>query len=144
MRCGSFKPRAMAPCPDCGYRPEGADRPLSYLLSTHHLSEPELDRAADRLRAGEPVVPARELLDIARAELTATQTTLEDEDSDPGLSREEKFLLFFGDLLLTPLIGLVAWWGWRAERPAASRQALLITAPVALAMSALWVRVVFF
>ncbi len=144
VRCGAFKPRALAPCPDCGYRPEGGDRPLSYLLSSHHLSEPELERAADRLRAGEAAAPPRDLLEIARTELTATQAPLEDEDRDRGLSREEKFLLLLGDLLLSPLIGLVAWWGWRAERPAASRQALGITAPVAALLSALWVRLVFF
>ncbi len=144
IRCGAFKPRALAPCPDCGHRPEGGDRPLSYLLSSHHLSEPELERAADRLRAGEAVAPSPELLEIARTELTATQTPQDDGDSDPGLSREERFLLLLGDLLLSPLIGLVAWWGWRAERPAASRQALRITAPIALLLSALWIRLVFF
>jgi len=144
VRCGAWKPRAMAACGDCAYRPEGAERPTSYLLSSHHLSEAEMSRAAVRIRAGEEVTPPNQLLEIARLELTATEGTVDEDDSEEGLTREEKFLLFLGDLFLTPLIGAVAWWGWREERPLASRQALRITVPVALLMGALWATVVLF
>lgn len=144
VRCGAFKQRAMAACGDCAYRPDGAERPLSYLMSSHHLNESELSRAAARIRLGEEITPPPELLEIARIELTATQSYLDEADPDRGLSREEKFLLLLGDLLLTPLIGMVAWWGWRGDRPLASRQALRITVPVAIFMSAAWVAVVLF
>ena len=144
VRCGAWKPRAMAACGDCAYRPEGAERPLSYLLSSHHLSDAEMSRAAARIRAGEEVSPPSQLLEIARLELTATEGTADEDDTDEGLTREEKFLLFLGDLFLTPLIGLVAWWGWREERPVASRQAAWITVPVALMLGAGWAAAVLF
>jgi len=144
VRCGAWKPRAMAACGDCAYRPEGSERPLSYLLSSHHLGEAEMSRAAVRIRAGEEVAPPDHLLEIARVDLTATEGLLDEEDSDKGLTREEKFLLILSDLLLTPLIGLVAWWGWRAERPLASKQALQLTVPVALLLGAGWAAVVLF
>ena len=144
VRCGAWKPRAMAACGDCAYRPEGTERPLSYLLSSHHLSEAEMSRAATRIRAGEEVSPPGPLLEIARLELTATEGTVDEDEGDEGLTREEKFLLFLGDLFLTPLIGVVAWWGWREERPVASRQALGITVPVVFFMGALWAAVVLF
>ncbi len=142
VRCGEIKPRAMGPCPACTYLPDGDDRPLSYLLSSHHLSDEELERAAERIRAGESVSPPPSLVEIARVELTATQAEGDDNPRDRGLNREEKFLLVLGDILFTPLIGVAAWWGLRVERPVASRQALLITAPVAALLTAVWITAV--
>ncbi len=152
VRCGEIKPRAMGPCPACTYLPDGDDRPLSYLLSSHHLSDEELERAAERIRAGESVSPPPSLVEVARVvsvrrsaarvELTATQAEGDDNPRDRGLNREEKFLLVLGDILFTPLIGVAAWWGLRVERPVASRQALLITAPVAALLTAVWITAV--
>ena len=133
----------MSRCPTCEAIPEGDERPLSYLLSRHHLRPAELERAGERIRAGEAPLPSPALLEIASQELTASAPTAARPAPDPGLTPEERLLFILGSLLLTPLVGLVAWWSWRGDRPTASRQALSISAPIALAFSGAWLWVMF-
>jgi hypothetical protein len=133
----------MAPCPDCAAVPEGDERPLSYLLSRHHLRPAELDRASQRIRDGEAPLPSPALLEIARQELTASTSTGARPDPDPGLTSEEKLLFALASAALTPLVGIVAWWSWRRDRPEASRQVLTISAPIAAALAAIWCWVMF-
>ena len=47
-----------------------------------------------------------------------------------------------GSVALTPLVGLSVWWGYRATRPAAARQALRISIPIAAVMAVLWLSVI--
>ena len=46
------------------------------------------------------------------------------------------------EVALTPLVGLSVWWGYRATRPAAARQALRISIPIAAVMAVLWLSVI--
>ena len=139
-----MKNRAMGPCTACEYVPEGDNRPLSYLLSHHHLSTEELTQAAKRIENGERAAPSALLLEVARVDLTAAARPEEPETGeDTGLLLEERVYLVLGSILLTPLVGVAAWWGWRESRPEASRFALLMTLPLTAALSLLWTFVVF-
>lgn len=115
----------MAPCAACGHRPTGDERLHAYLLSSHHLNDEELEEAAGRIIAGDPIDPPPELLERARAHLSPKASTVEiprdpDEELDPGKLAGIVAI----SLVLTPLFGLALWWAWRGERPYAARQAL--------------------
>ena len=142
LRCGGDKPRAMAACPTCEHVPEGEERALSYLLSSHHLDEDELDDAAARVRAGDRPTPTGELMDVATAVLTASQPAGEDAlPHDPGMEPDEKIFVLASSVLLTPLMALAAWYGWREQRPRAAKEALHVFWPVGVLSLALWVGV---
>lgn len=139
-RCGGLKGGPLVPCKACGFTPIGADRPVAWLFSGHHLSEEELAFAASRVRRGDRPDPSRALQEQAREAMGAQPTALSQAARAP-LATQRLLLLTLANLLLTPLVGLAVWFGLRDERPAAARQALLFTMPVALAMSVLWVAV---
>lgn len=145
--CGASKPRAMAVCGACGKAPRGGDRPLAYLFSSHHLSEPELDRVARRVRAGERPDPPEHLLQLARKQLTASLSQLPGTHDEPApvqreLTRDETWLLMLGNVVLTPLIGLAVWWGWRSRHSQAADRVLWLTLPIAGLFAAAWVTMV--
>ncbi len=145
--CGATKPRAMALCGNCNKAPRGDDRPLAYLFSSHHLSDVELDGVARRIRAGERPDPPEHLLQLARKQLTASLSHLPVTHEEPGpaqreLTREELWLLALGNVLLTPLVGLAVWWGWRGRHPRAADRVLWLTLPIAGLFGAAWVTMV--
>jgi len=147
IHCGATKPRAMALCAACGKAPRGDDRPLAYLFSSHHLSDRELDGVATRIRAGERPDPPEHLLQLARKQLTASLSHLPGVHDEPAvapreLSREETWMLMAGNVVLTPLIGLAVWWGWRTRHPQAADRVLWLTLPVAGLFAAAWVTMV--
>jgi len=138
----------MGPCPACGHAPRGEERPLAYLFSSHHLSESDLDDVALLIQRGERPDPPEPLLQLARSQLTASRSVLPvPQDPQPrerqGLSREEVWLLVLGNVVATPLVGLAVWWGWRRRHPRAARQVLWATLPVAVALGALWIALIF-
>jgi hypothetical protein len=137
----------MAVCGACGKAPRGGDRPLAYLFSSHHLSEPELDRVARRVRAGERPDPPEHLLQLARKQLTASLSQLPGTHDEPApvqreLTRDETWLLMLGNVVLTPLIGLAVWWGWRSRNSQAADRVLWLTLPIAGLFAAAWVTMV--
>lgn len=145
VRCASFKDRALGSCPACGHRPEGEERPVAWLFSRHFLDADELEEAAARLSGGEEVRPTPQLLRLARSALDPSargvdlpQTRL---SRELPLSGEQQVLLGLANVVFTPLLGFVLWWGLRQTRPVAARQTLRITAPVALVLGALWLSV---
>lgn len=146
LRCGSTKGRALGSCPACGDRPEGDDRLLAWLVSRHHLSEPEFEEAARRLAAGEELRPPPEMLEQAGRALYrvgAEASVRGDEARDPlfvdePLDGEQQVLLGLANVLFSPAVGLVAWYSFRERRPIAARQALRITVPTALVLGAVW------
>ncbi len=143
VRCGGDKPRAMASCPSCGYLPAGEERALSYLLSSHHLDDEDLDRTAARIRDGERPTPPGELMDVARAVLTASSPASDDElPHDPGLAKDERIFVWLGSIALSPMMALAAWWGWRERRPRAAAEALRVFWPVTAVSVAIWLAVI--
>ena len=67
--CGVSKTGPFVPCRTCGHVPVAEERPMAWLLSDHHLSLEEMEEAARRLRAGEILEPAPELLRVAVQEM---------------------------------------------------------------------------
>ena len=131
VRCGGERARHDQVCPSCGHRPEGEGLLVAWLLSTESLSEPELDRVRDRIRAGESIRPTGRMLDQARKALGAHFST------DAGLDSRERLQLLFASLVLTPLPAYVlAIWWWN-ERPRAARQALALAVPTSVLSTAL-------
>lgn len=115
----------MASCAACGHRPSGDERLLAYLLSSHHLSDEELDEAAGRIIGGDPIKPPPELLERARAHLGPARMNEEvPEDPDEELPVGKLVGIVAACLLLTPLFGLALWWSWRSDRPFMAKQAL--------------------
>lgn len=137
MRCGTAKSRAMGRCSSCSFRPQGTDRPLAWLLSSDYLDEHELDLAAERVVAGETLDPHPDQVRLARE---AMNPVPEDRRTpDRGLSPEQQVLFLAANLLLSPLIGAVAWLSWRRERPISARQMVWLTVPVAAVFGFAWV-----
>jgi hypothetical protein len=81
QRCGADKPGPLVPCRVCSHVPTGEERTIAWLLSDHHLSPRELERAASRIRAGERLAPPEELLARARQGL---------EEAIPGRRRRPR------------------------------------------------------
>lgn len=136
-RCGGVKGGAFAACPDCGFTPGAAERPLAWLLSAAWLDPEELAEAARRISEGQRPDPGRALLDTARAAIGASARSL-----GPGLEWRQRAALLAANLLLTPLAGYAVWFGLRESRPAAARDALALTLPVTLLLGLLWLAVV--
>jgi len=135
QRCGGGKRGPFVPCKSCGFTPTGAERHVAWLFSEHHLDAEELAEAAQRIREGERPDPPRSLLEQARIEMGAAP--LSDIARAP-LHGEQIVLLTAANLLLTPLAGLALWWGLRADRPVAARQALRLTLPVGIGLAVVW------
>ncbi len=134
----------MVVCGGCGRAPRGHERPLAYLFSSNHLSERELEGVALRIQAGERPDPPEHLLQQARKRLTASLSHLPGTHHEMApvqreLIREEKWLISLGNVLLTPLVGLAVWWGWRTRHPEAADGVLWLTLPVAGLFGAAWV-----
>jgi hypothetical protein len=46
------------------------------------------------------------------------------------------------NLVLTPLIGLAVWWGWRTRHPQAAKTVLRLTLPVVALFGVGWVSMI--
>ena len=136
-RCGGIKAGPFLPCAECHHTPREADRALAWLCSSAHLNEEELALAAERIRGGEQPDPSPRLLAHAAANMAVSRG-----GSGAPLSHRQLFAIGLGSLVLTPLVGLSIWWGYRTVRPVASRQALRVTIPIGAAMGALWLGVI--
>ncbi|RME21988.1 MAG: hypothetical protein D6798_16870, partial [Deltaproteobacteria bacterium] len=123
------------PCKSCGFTPTATERQVAWLFSEHHLSAAELAEAARRIREGERPDPPRSLLEQARVEMGAAP--LSDRARTP-LRSDQLVLLTAANLLLTPLVGLALWWGLRADRPVAARQAIRLTLTVIVGLAVMW------
>lgn len=132
VRCGGRKSRFDQICPGCGHRPSGEGLLVAWLLSSENLDEAGLERASERIRAGESIKPSARMLDKARRALRAHFST------DPGLGVRGVLGLFATNVVVTPLIGwtLALWW-WRGERPKAALQALAVSLPCTVLFTAL-------
>jgi hypothetical protein len=127
---------------------------VAWLLSEHHLSAAQLERASHRIRAGHRLAPREDLLVRARAGLedaTPGRSRRMDEAADPPGGRLPRWtLVVLGviSLLFTPLPGWVAWWSWRHTAPRAAHQVLQLLLPLtvvgmlawSLALGAAWGR----
>lgn len=137
VRCGAFRRGFQTICSACGHNPIDEGLLVAWLLSEQHLSEEDLQQAAERVIAGEHIHPSGRLLKKARIALGAHFA------SDPGLSVRERVLLLATSLLLTPLVGWTCWLWWRQHRPRAAWQAFGLSAPatVMFAVAVIWLRV---
>jgi hypothetical protein len=115
--------------------PQGEERPTAWLFSLHHLSEADLQAAAERVRDGERPDPGQGLQAGAKKQMGATP--LADGAQGP-MPTAHLIGIAAANLLLTPLAGFAFWIGLRDERPVAAAQALRITLPIAFALGALW------
>ena len=136
-RCGGIKAGPFLPCPDCLHTPRDGDRALAWLFSSAHLSADELELAAKRIQAGEQPEPSKRLLAHAAANMSSGRA-----GSGTPLSHREVLAIGLGSVVLTPLVGLSVWWGYRTVRPVAARQALKVTIPVGVALGVLWLSVI--
>ena len=136
-RCGGIKAGPFLPCPDCLHTPRDDDRALAWLFSSAHLSADELALAAHRIQAGEQPEPPPRLIEHAKANIASGRA-----GGGTPLSQRQVLALGVGSLVLTPLVGLSVWWGFRTVRPVAARQALRITVPIGAVMGALWLSVI--
>lgn len=136
-RCGAAKDLPLARCGGCGASPAGDDAVLAVLASRRVLDAEGLAAAAARIRAGEPLRPSARLLDRAR-EILAGRGPGPEAAPPPRLARREVALLVVGNVLLTPVLGMAAWWRLRERPGPAARQALWATVPVVLLGAALW------
>ncbi len=123
VRCGGLRADFRQICPHCGHRPEGEGLLVAWLLSDEHLTQPQRDAAADRVRRGEALRPSDKMIERARRALGTHFS------SDPGLSGPARAWLLLMGLALTPLPGWVLWAWWRRERPRAAWQALGLSMP---------------
>ncbi len=138
VRCGGRREDAFAACPDCGFAPSADERPLSWLFSAAWLDDEELAEAARRITLGQRPDPSRRALLEARAALAGAPVHL-----GPPLAIRERVALLLANVLLTPLAGYAVWIGLREERPAAARDALVLTVPITALLALLWFSVVF-
>ncbi len=122
-RCGADRAAIELACPGCGHRPSRDGLLVAWLVSDANLSSDDLDAAAARIKAGQPLHPTRAQLERARRALGAHLT------SDPGLPVSQRVALLVVGLAITPLPGLILWYWWRASRPRASLQALALSLP---------------
>ena len=136
VRCGASRGDFRDICPSCGHRPEGEGLLVAWLFSQEALSQPQLAKAAERVRKGEPISPSDRMLDRARTALGMRLA------SDPGLTTGQRLGLLATTLFATPLVGWVVWFWWRRTRPRAALQALALSAPasVVLFVLVIWLR----
>ncbi len=104
---------------------------MAWLLSDAHLSAPQLDAAATRVRRGESIRPSDRMIERARRALGTHFS------SDPGLDVRQRLALLATSLLLTPLVGWVLWFWWRGDHPRAAMQALGLSLPATAIFTAL-------
>ncbi len=63
IHCGAMKFGALTPCTKCQFCPETPeDKAKSIVLSDHYVEEEELQRLAERIKAGQEVIYPEELL----------------------------------------------------------------------------------
>jgi hypothetical protein len=138
--CGQDKDRPMGSCRACGQKPVGEERLISWLLSPSHLGQDELEEASARIAAGTFPRPSPELLALARDALNPVPHTRVGEHRDPDapIPNRQLATLFAANLFATPLVGLTLWWFWRERRPVAARQALRLSAPMAIVLILIW------
>lgn len=134
-RCGGRKRGPFVPCKTCGFVPQGDQRSVAWLFSTAWLDELELEEAARRVLGGGIPDPSRALRDQARQFMGAAPLG---DDAKRPLSSRQVMLLFAGNVLFTPMMGFAVWFGLRRSRPIAARQALSVSVPVSLALTAMW------
>jgi len=134
--CGGEKAGPLVPCKACGFVPTGEDRPIAWLFSGHHLEAAELMEAAERIRAGERPDPPSALRQAARTAMGALPLL---DPSGKGLSRRDLVGVVVGSLLLTPLVGIAVWFGWREDRPKAAAQALWTSLAIGGLVALAWV-----
>lgn len=132
VRCGAEKPEFLAVCPSCGHRPEGDGVLVAWLLSTEHLDAARLEATAARIRRGEPIRPSAKMLRKARRALGRQIAT------DPGLGVRELLGLLAGNVLFSPLVGWTCAAWWYAERPRGALQAVLVSVPVSVLGTGIW------
>ena len=136
-RCGGIKAGPFLPCPDCLHTPREDDRALAWLFSSAHLSEEEMALAARRIQAGEQPEPPPRLIAHAKTNIASGRA-----GGGTPLSHRQLLAVGVGSLVLTPLVGLSVWWGYRTVRPVAARQTLRITIPVGVVMAVFWLSVI--
>lgn len=134
VKCGEIRSDWRGLCPTCGFRPSDEGVLVAWLLSDEHLDAGDLQAAADRVKSGQSVWPSERLIEKARQALGQTLS------SDPGLDYPTRLGILLSSLFLTPLVGLTLWWWWRASRPKAALQALVLSAPISALLFAvvLW------
>lgn len=77
LRCGAFKRGAFTPCPGCRFAPDDDESLTKHLLVTdHYLTQEELQRIAQRIKAGEVVEFEPELLQQARVRKEQLETSV--------------------------------------------------------------------
>ncbi|MSP54973.1 MAG: hypothetical protein EXR69_05120 [Myxococcales bacterium] len=133
IRCGGAKELALARCPECGLVPIADERAHSLLASSRFLGAPELAEVQRRIRAGEPLRPARERVELARTMLAGSARV------EPfSLSPRQAAALVAANVLLTPALGYAVWFGTRHRPGLGARQALWLTLPVSFALALAW------
>ena len=128
LLCGSLKAAVESICSECGHAAREEELDLAHLFSAAHLSPQELIEAGGRIAAGERPAPKQ----VNRIK-----------SIEPGLERREFWLLGLGNVLLTPILGFTTWWGWRASRPRAARQAFWLSTCEAVVLGAGWLTLFF-
>ena len=123
LLCGRFKEAVEAQCSDCGHSPRDDEMELARWFSSAHLSLDELREAQVRIEAGERPAPKLRPPELALEEVMRVNETV---------------WLLLGSLLLTPLVGFTAWWGWRGSRPRAARQSLVLTGCLSVLLGMVW------
>lgn len=134
-RCGAAKAGPFVPCKACGFVPTGDERPVAWLFSRGHLDADELVVAAARVRDGARPDPSRAQRAAARRAMGAPAVA----EGGAPLRPVEWAWVGGGSVLLTPLVGLAAFVGWRDARPRAARQAVGLAAGGAVLGGLLWV-----
>ncbi len=132
IRCGRDKRDYLAVCPGCGHRPEGDGVLVGWLLSSHNLDDAQLDATAARIRAGEVVRPSPAMLKRARRALGRQVAT------DPGLGVRPLAGLLAANIFFSPVVGWICAAFWWRERPRAALQAALLSAPITVVGTVLW------
>ena len=134
-QCGGPKKGPFVPCKGCQYEPRGEERAVAWLFSRAWLNEEELSLAAERIQGGQRPDVSRALQEQARIQMGAMPRS---SAASSPLGIWQLLGLSAANLLLTPLAGFAVWYGMRAERPLAARQAARVTVPVAVGLAVLW------
>ncbi|MEQ1566269.1 MAG: hypothetical protein ABMA64_11575 [Myxococcota bacterium] len=129
VRCGAERSTWAQICPACGHRPDEEGQLVAWLLSSEHLTEPELDAVRGRILAGEVIRPSGKMLGRAKRALGRDFTT------DAGLTGGQRLLLLATSLVVTPLVGWVLFVWWYNARPRSAVQALALSLPATVAFT---------